>query len=111
MSDALTTNQKSFIAISEERCRLDNSLNVMESMAKSVSRMDQWSKQYMGDLKTDIAFTAEVESWMKVIPYLCDDGSKIKTKIEQTRARINELKNLQEVFLKGGDIVQAKLSK
>jgi len=106
----MTPNERAFITISDELRRLENSLVVMEVLKKTVVRMDQWTKTNLADVDHNHVFTAEMEGWLKVIPYICDDGSKIREKADTAATRIEELKKLQEVFLKGGNIVAAKLS-
>lgn len=106
-----TSNDKAFIKVSEEVRRLENSLVVMEAIKKAQSRMDQYSRGGLRDLNTDKAFTEEIDAWLKVLPYFSDDGTKIEAKIEASKKRLDELRLLQEVYLKGGNILASKLAR
>lgn len=106
-----TSNDKAFIKVSEEIRRLENSLVVMEAVKKSLIRMDQYARGSLRDLNTDKAFTEEIDTWLKVLPFFSDDGTKIEAKIELSKKRLDELRLLQEVYLKGGNILASKLAR
>jgi len=105
----ITTNEKSFIKISEELRRLENSLEIVKAFKAFISRADNFAKTQLGNIELDKAFTAEIDAWVTIFPYI-SDSTKLIVKIEDMELRIKELCALQDVYLKGGDIVAAKLA-
>lgn len=103
-------NDQAFIAISSELRKLENSHAVMCSMLKAVQRMDQWARTYFGEIGGKKVYTDEITDWIKVFPFISDDGTLLKAKLAKTMDRIEELRKLQDVYLKGGNILQSKLS-
>ncbi len=111
MKREITPNEFAFLQISEEYHKINNSLQVLDKFATVVSRLDSWTKQKLGEIDPDKVMIQDMEGFARVLPYLADDGDTLRRKQAVLNKRVKELSSLMDTYLRGGDIVVAKLSR
>lgn len=107
----VTPNDVAFIKVSSELHMVRNSLAFLEVFKSYALRADNWTKSKLIDLDTSSVLVDECNSFKDIIPYITDDGDKIRNLILRLQKRQKELEKLSDTYLKGGDILVAKLSR
>lgn len=77
---------------------------------KAVSnRLDNWSRNQIRGTRADILHSDEFSNLSRILGMIESDDA-IHESIEKTQRKIEELTVLSETYLRGGDIVAAKLA-
>ena len=77
---------------------------------KTVSgRLDNWSRGQIRGMRSDTLHSDEFSNLSQILAMI-ESEDAIHDSIEKTQRKIEQLTILSEVYLRGGDVVAAKLS-
>ena len=106
----MTKNDEAFIKISSELICLRNDLEALKKLKILKSRMDNWSHKQLQGLDPSAVHTQLYQGLSRMIFLVSQEGS-VENEIHRTEQRIVELTTLSTAYLRGEDVVAAKLAK
>lgn len=104
-----TPNDAAFIKVSSELIRRRNDLVALQKLKTVSSRLDNWSRGQIRGTRTDTLHSDEFSNLSRILGMIESDDA-IHESIERTQRKIEELTVLSEIYLRGGDVVAAKLT-
>lgn len=109
MSEPLTSNERAFIKVSEELIRKQNDLDVLVKMEGVASGVSEWHRKIIGALTQDRVHSEDFQGISKAMGLL-GNIAQIRKSVTATQERIERLKCLADAYMRGEDIIQARLS-
>ena len=105
----MTPNDSAFIKVSIELMKRRNDLLALQKLKAATGRFDNWTRNQLGGIRSDTLHSDEYQGMGKILSLIA--GDRIEDAIETTNAKLEELTRLSETYIRGGDIVAAKLAK
>jgi hypothetical protein len=99
-----TANDQAFIKISKELHCLRNDLAALSAVQYTNLRNTS-----LKGLRTDAVHSENYKGLGKIIELMSSEV-KMREALEQLRERIHKLEDLSDVYMRGGDIVAARLA-
>lgn len=104
------TNDRAFITVNQDLLRLRNDLKALQQLESIAGKLDAWTRdQVTVNLRSDALHSKGWEG-MSAAVVMLSDRTKMRAEINKTLERITSLERLCETYMRGGDIVQAKLA-
>jgi hypothetical protein len=104
------SNDRAFIKLSKELICVRNDLEALVLLKIPVSVLNTYNVNKLVHHRGDKTHSPELAGLSKAIEYMASDG-KLNKAIEKAQTRVTELERLCEAYMRGEDIIQAKLAR
>ena len=105
----LSSNDRAFIAVSDELIRRQNDLETLRKLEVVCGSINDWSRKQLDGLNPKRQHTERLQGLSCAVHFL-GNIAELRKEMRSTEERVEKLKTLAEAYMSGKDIVQIKLS-
>lgn len=105
----ITPNEKAFIKVSQDLLRARNDVLALQAIVEAAGQFNQWNRTKLSEHRPDRHHTDEYLGISKAL-YLMGHAGEANNALTKAKGKVEALERLSEAYMRGENIIQAKLA-